>query len=70
MAKVRGFFYMSNYFEDNFRIIFRHVLEVLNNQRFSKMENFYDLYFLSSIENQIVTKLLRKLLILSAVCFI
>ena len=40
MAKVRGFFYMSNYFEDNFRIIFRHVLEVLNNQCVFKMENF------------------------------
>lgn len=41
MAKVRGFFYMSNYFEDNFRIIFRHVLEVLNNQYVFKMENFF-----------------------------
>ena len=41
MAKVTGFFYMSNYFEDNFRIIFWHVLEVLNNQYVFKMENFF-----------------------------
>jgi|GEM_PF-1878931 hypothetical protein len=61
MAKVRGFFYMSNYFEDNFRIIFRYVLEVLNNQCVFKMENFS--YFLISfaIENQCVMILFGKL---------
>ena len=48
MAKVRGFFHMSNYFEDNFRIIFRHVLEVLNNQHVFKMENFLRLWFCDS----------------------
>lgn len=34
------------------------------------MENFYDLYFLSSIENQTVTKLLGKLLILVVIYFV
>lgn len=37
---------------------------------FQKTENFYDLYFLSSIENQTVTKLLGKLLILAVIYFV
>lgn len=61
MAKVRGFFYMSNYFEDNFRIIFRHVLEVLNNQYVFKMENFFYSSFSFDVENQCVIILFGKL---------
>jgi hypothetical protein len=61
MAKVRGFFYMSNYFEDNFRIIFRYVLEVLNNQCVFKMENFFYFFFSLFAENQCVTILFGKL---------
>lgn len=61
MAKVRGFFYMSNYFEDNFRIIFRYVLEVLNNQCVFKMENFFYFFFSLFAENQCITILFGKL---------
>lgn len=61
MAKVRGFFYMSNYFEDNFRIIFRLVLEVLNNQCVFKTENFFYFFFSLFAENQRIIILFGKL---------
>ena len=52
---------MSNYFEDNFRIIFRYVLEVLNNQCVFKMENFFYFFFSLFAENQCITILFGKL---------